>query len=756
MKQLLFSFFWILLMNATVQAQTFQAVLSGENETHLVTTMATGSVEATLDGNMLTVTGSFGMLSSPVDTEIAGGAHLHMGLAGQDGPVAFILNPTLSGDMRAGTFEAANNMFELNEDQLAALQNRMLYVNIHTTAFGAGELRGQLVPEADQIFRVTLNGDNEVPPVATTASGGLVAELRDHSLVVTGSFSGLTSPVAVEIAGGVHIHLGLAGQNGDVTAILNPTLDEDMKGGVFLAENNMIELSHSQLMALLQRRTYVNIHSEMFPAGELRGQIASQSVADFSANLSGAAEVHEVMSSASGAVFAEVINNMLIITGSFQGLGFAVDTEIAGGAHVHSGVAGTNGGVELILVPNLTAGGTAGTFERNANTFEITPELAQALHNRELYVNIHTLEFGMGELRGQLLASAQAYFKANLSGLNEAEDAGPVQTDAMGKVVAELNGNILTVSGSFSGLSSNLATEIAGGAHLHAGMAGENGPVAFVLNVDSGDDLTSGVLHATQNMFTIEDDMLLETLLNSGLFVNIHSEMFPAGEIRGQLLPGLQFFPEMTMIQTPEDGAMIEIAGNMNTPFEVSWTEVSSDDSDIVYIWELAADEMFGNTVFITDTGSDAMFSTTFEVVDMLLESAGVMPGESIMLFHRAHSSNGSLVTPGEAAGVTLTRGMITGTENDNLLPVTFDLAQNYPNPFNPTTNISFVLPESQQITLEVFNSLGQRVATLVNGQLSAGSHNVSFDASALSSGIYIYRLANGNQALTRKMMLVK
>ncbi len=743
------------MMAMGANAQNYQAVLSGENETHLVTTMATGTIEAMLEDNMLTVTGSFEGLSSPVDTEIAGGAHIHLGFAGQDGPVEFVLTPNLSGDMLSGTFEAEDNMFELDEEQVMALDNRMLYVNIHTTMFGAGELRGQIVPEADQIFRVTLNGDNEVPPVTTTASGALVAELNDHSLIVTGSFTGLTSPVAVEIAGGVHIHLGLAGQNGEVAAILNPTLDEDMMGGVFMAEDNMIDLSHSDLMALTQRATYVNIHSEMFPAGELRGQITPQNVADFSANLSGAAEVHEVMSSAMGAVIAEVNDGMLTVTGAFEGLSSPVDTEIAGGAHIHSGVAGTNGDVEIVLVPSLSSDGISGTFERSDNTFELTEELAEALFNRELYVNIHTTMFGAGELRGQLLASAQTYFKANLSGLSEADDAGPVLTDAMGKVVAELNGNILTVSGAFTGLTSDLATEIAGGAHIHVGMAGENGPVAYVLNVDSGDDLTSGILQAENNMFEIDDEAVLDALLNHGLYVNIHSEMFPAGEIRGQLLAGLQFFPDMTMIESPEDGAMIDIAGNMDTPFEVSWS-VDGDEDGLVYIWELAADEMFENTIFITDTGSNPMFSTTFETIDMLLDEAGVMEGESIMLFHRAYSSNGSLATPGAAAGVTLTRGILTNIEDDNTLPISMELEQNYPNPFNPTTNISFSLPSNQQVTLEVFNPLGQRVATLVNSQLSAGSHNVSFDASALSSGVYIYRLTSNNVSLTRKMMLVK
>lgn len=90
--------------------------------------------------------------------------------------------------------------------------------------------------------------------------------------------------------------------------------------------------------------------------------------------------------------------------------------------------------------------------------------------------------------------------------------------------------------------------------------------------------------------------------------------------------------------------------------------------------------------------------------------------------------------------------------------PAETSLKPNYPNPFNPTTNISFTLERPAQVTLEVFNVVGQKVATLVEQKsLSAGSHSATFDARTLSSGIYIYRLkTDGGFEQTRKMMLVK
>ncbi len=89
-------------------------------------------------------------------------------------------------------------------------------------------------------------------------------------------------------------------------------------------------------------------------------------------------------------------------------------------------------------------------------------------------------------------------------------------------------------------------------------------------------------------------------------------------------------------------------------------------------------------------------------------------------------------------------------------VPQSLELSQNYPNPFNPSTRIDFALPEASQVTLSVYNMLGQQVATLEDGFLSAGQHSISFDASDLSSGIYLYRLQAGDQVMTRTLTLVK
>jgi subtilisin-like proprotein convertase family protein len=89
-------------------------------------------------------------------------------------------------------------------------------------------------------------------------------------------------------------------------------------------------------------------------------------------------------------------------------------------------------------------------------------------------------------------------------------------------------------------------------------------------------------------------------------------------------------------------------------------------------------------------------------------------------------------------------------------IPAKYDLSQNYPNPFNPTTNIKFALPKSGFVTLKVYDIVGKEVATLVNEQLTAGTYEHNFNASAFSSGVYFYKISAGDFTEIKKMMLVK
>jgi len=100
--------------------------------------------------------------------------------------------------------------------------------------------------------------------------------------------------------------------------------------------------------------------------------------------------------------------------------------------------------------------------------------------------------------------------------------------------------------------------------------------------------------------------------------------------------------------------------------------------------------------------------------------------------------------------------GAVAGVGSGGNVPREYTLEQNYPNPFNPTTIIRYELPKGASVHLDVFNSLGERIATLVDGPQGAGTYEVNFNGGSLASGMYFYRLQAGSYQQTRRMLLVR
>ena len=118
------------------------------------------------------------------------------------------------------------------------------------------------------ILEVQLSGSQEVPPVMTDATGSATVTLRDNNITVQGDFEGASSPVSA-----AHIHLAPMGENGDVIIPLNVTTSADGTVGILSGEG---ELSDEQLEAARMGNLYINVHSEMHPSGELRGQVVTE------------------------------------------------------------------------------------------------------------------------------------------------------------------------------------------------------------------------------------------------------------------------------------------------------------------------------------------------------------------------------------------------------------------------------------------------------------------------------------------------
>jgi len=190
---------------------------------------------------------------------------------------------------------------------------------------------------------------------------------------------------------------------------------------------------------------------------------------------------------------------------------------------------------------------------------------------------------------------------------------------------------------------------------------------------------------------------------------------------------------------------------------------------ELVYVLDYTGTPLPGWPIE-TPTRSSMVFSTPFAPMVDDIDNDGkvemVLIGEANDLYiwdfeadYRRGKNTGRLFMDNHNSGNMATRDIITDVpdqEEEPSLPRTFLLAQNYPNPFNPLTVIEFSLPERSDVSLEIYNILGRKVTTLVDGSLRAGNYEIEFDGTGYASGVYFYRLKTNTQQSTRKMILLK
>ncbi|MEZ4703283.1 MAG: CHRD domain-containing protein [Rhodothermales bacterium] len=626
-------------------ATLYRAVLSGGNQSPTVLSQGTGIVDALLDGTTLTVTGSFSGLGSDLNPVAVTGAHLHNGLAGQGGGIAVALTPTLGGDNRSGTFEAADNTFELTAEQAASLAARQLYVNIHSVDHAGGELRGQMASASAEHFKAVLSGSGQVPVNTSLGKGMLLAELDGTTLTVSGALSGLESDFNPNVAGGAHLHAGMAGMNGSVEVALVPEASGDNRGVTFAASSNTFEIDPDVADAIRMRGIYANIHSVDHPGGELRGQLVDAGSTVFIADLSGANAMPANASDGQGSVIAELKDGMLWVSGTFGGLRGAFNPNVAGGAHLHGGLAGQNGGISFGLTSLRASDELSGMFEVASNGFETDEASIDALFGRGYYVNIHTLYQGSGELRGQMIPASSVPLRSILSGRAQ---TSPNTSQATGATMLEISGTKLTVTGAFAGLASGYNEAVAGGAHIHSAGLGANGGIAIGLNTTVGADDKSGTFTAADNVFDLTEEQRA-SLLGLGNYVNIHTDTLSSGELRGQIHPfslrpfeaNLAFANQVSasagkahahhhggastqVAESNASGAILAILGDTSLTVSGSFKELSSafnpDVAGGAHLHLAAANANGGVDFFLTAALADDSLSGTFPAADNTLK----------------------------------------------------------------------------------------------------------------------------------------
>ena len=562
--------------------QLFYADLKGDKQNPAVNTNASGGVIAELNGNQLTVSGAFSDLDSDFNFNVAGGAHLHFGDRDRNGGVTIPLNATLGNNLRNGRFIADSNTYSLNSDQLDSLNINHLYVNIHTQNNPGGAIRGQLNSQDFQTYESSLSGVTQIPSVVSTGTGDVTYKVIGERLLLRGDFGDLTSPVDESIAGGAHIHAGRAGENGGIQIPLNVDLESSGQAGVLREDSNEYVINSAIEGLMDNAALYLNIHTNRYPSGEIRGQVTPENDELYVAELSGVNQAPPVLSSGKGSVIIERRNDSIYVSGSFRDLSSPFNPDVAGGAHLHVGIYGRNGGVQKSLTTELDNDSLGGTFLRSENQFALSSTDEDNLEQARFYVNVHTDANPSGEIRGQVIEKPAAIFQAFLSGSQQVQ---PVETDSRGAgLVALYEDNEIAVTGAFDGLDSALATSVAGGAHLHKGLAGQNGGVEVPLDAETDNTDRNGEFPIDSNRTTISDG-LVNDLLNRNLYINVHSQEYTSGEIRGQVVPqstkvfysnlggGYQVLP----VQSRGFGAVVAEVRNGDVTLSGSFQGLSSD-----------------------------------------------------------------------------------------------------------------------------------------------------------------------------------
>jgi hypothetical protein len=206
------------------------------------------------------------------------------------------------------------------------------------------------------------------------------------------------------------------------------------------------------------------------------------------------------------------------------------------------------------------------------------------------------------------------------------------------------------------------------------------------------------------------------------------------------------------MLTAPADSARIVLNDSAQTVSFMWNTAIDLNGDALIYQWVPVGK----SAVTTANKGADNFIDmTAYDLVKKYLGTA-----DSLMLKWTVYTkgAEATIVHSVDTMSVMLVKNfVITGVNSYNDgLPTTYSLSQNFPNPFNPTTSIRYGIPNDGTVSLKIYNTLGQEVATLVNQYQARGFYTVPFNASRLASGMYIYRLQSGSYTSVKKMMLLK
>ena len=595
-----------------------------------------------------------------------------------------------------------------------------------------------------------------------TASLSLNESRTELSYVVT--FTGLSGNLS---AAGGHFHFGSPGISGPVARaiVAGGTPGSQTFSGSWKSTDATGPMTPAAVESLLNGRVYLNLHTAANPAGEIRGQVNLATSLHFVADITGGGAGTASPGTGTGVFVLNPERTELRYRVTYQGLSGPLS---AAGGHIHTGGPGGSGGIDKgIASGGVGASATVkGTWKITDSSEPLTAALVDSLIAGKLYVNFHTAAYPAGEVEGQIQLTGGYGFMAEIEGDQETP---PVTTEGTGTASLVLNSARTEVSYHITWTNMSSALSAAGG-HFHVAPAGISGPVvrAIASANEAGSRTIAGIWKTTDSQPLTP--ALVESLFTGRLYVNLHTPAHPAGEVRGQLemTTGIGFTARLdggqagTASSGTGTGSVVLNAERKDVRYSITFFGLSGPLSAAGGHFHFGARGVSGPVVRTIAQGNSPAAQTlvdnwsSSDLTQPLTPAAvdSLIAGRVYANFHTSASPAGEIRGQVEIEGAPVTSvEELTGTTADR-----FALEQNYPNPFNPSTRIRFQLPRQAEVTMRVFNILGEEVATMLNGEmLQPGAYQIPFSASGLPSGTYFYRLSTSAGTVeTKKMLLLK
>lgn len=587
------------------------------------------------------------------------------------------------------------------------------------------------------LITARLNGMQEVPMVTTDAEGLASFRLNATRDTMCIDFVGidLSGPIT-----GIHVHDGVAGTNGGVVLNLTPFLNGDRVSAVITGS----DLSSDKLAKYLTGGYYLNVHTAANPNGEIRGQLKLETDMGYMAMLDADQQVHNVMSSAEGlASFVvglpgETMEVKMITTGLSGPITMA---------HLHYGAPGVAGGVAVDLTPFIMGNAIMGTVDISG-----VADLMDSLKAGSIYVNVHTAANPSGEIRGQLMMPEGLYVDGMLDVAQETHTV----VGSMAKGVA-----IAVVHPMLDSITTYCLTDSLSGAivaaHYHQGEVGVSGGVLIDLAAAINGRGLMGTVALTANAS-------LNAMLRGETYLNIHTTLNAAGEIRGQMYRAaregytlsLDGGQEVPSVSTDAYGTgIVTIDRNRTNAHYMIVVSDLSGPLSMAHFHNAAAGANGGVVYNLTPSFSG--MDTTDAAYGYWTDMDAMMP---FMAMNEVQFRNDEIYVNihtmmhpnGEVRGQVMRGGTCMNVPTSTR-QAAWDVALTvFPNPASDQVTLGMESPLPADGAITITNLYGQVV---FNEQFGAGVvlDNHTINVSELPTGLYLLTIRTGEQQITTKLV---